>query len=261
MGTSSHNFGQSGHTPLVPSWVDGDDGNIAAAIPSNGDAHRFAGAKGNMTRFANSGGKDNRNFKKSVSQYVKHSTGGVSGAVRRLGSARNSTARLVGVIGAYSQGGAHAVQDYLKSYNLIGVRADEALRSITDLICDDGGTTNEGIARDAYIDTLGDMKELRGINFEDLQPNQIMIFLEGCMARIVVGKLLNDVGNKTLIIPDSLLKAGNVKKCMIRLVQGLIGDIFDNMNLSPENIQREKAHSISDSVYESVYRSFEASGN
>ena len=258
MGTSSHNPGQNGHTPLVPSWVDGDDSNISAPIMPNGDPQRFSAAKGNMTRFAENGKA--QNFKNSVSQYVRHSTGGVQGAVNRLGSAKTSTARLVGVVGAYSEGGAGAVQDYLKTYNLIGVRADEALRSITDLICNDGGTTNEGIARDAYIDTLADLKELRSKNFEELHPDQIMLFLEGCMARIVVGRLLNDIGNKTLSVPDSLQKAGNVKRRMTNLVKGLIGDIFTNMNLTPDRIQKDKAQSISDSVYEKVYRSFAAAG-
>lgn len=258
MGTSSHNPGQNGHTPLVPSWVDGEDSDIASPIASNGDSLRFSAARGNMTRFAEDGRI--RNFQNAVSEYVGHSTGGASRAVERLGSARRSTATLVGVLGAYSEGGAGAVQDYLKTYNLIGARADEAFRNIMELICGDGGTTDEGIARDAYIDTLADMKELRGIHFEDLLPNQIMLFLEGCMARIVVGKLLNDIGNKTLSIPDSLRKAGNVKNRMINLVKGLIGDIVVKMNLSSDKIQKEKAQSICDDVYERVYRSFQAAG-
>lgn len=258
MGTSSHNSGQSGHTPLVPSWVYGEEGVIDAPIEPNGDSQRFAAARGNMTRFAANG--NIRNFKKAVSEYVGNSTGGARRAVDRLGSARKSTAVLVGVLGAYSEGGAVAVQDYLRTYNLIGARADEALRSITELICGDGGTTDEGIARDAYIDTLADMKELRGVQFEDLVPSQIMLFLEGCMARIVVGKLLNDIGNKTLSIPDSLRRAGNVKKRMINLVKGLIGDIATKINLSPDKIQKEKAQSICDDVYERVFLSFQAAG-
>ncbi len=258
MGTSSHNPGQNGHTPLVPSWVDNDDGDIASPISPNADPQRFSDARGNMTRFARS--ENTRNFGNAVSQYVNHSTGGAQGAVKRLGTARNSTAKLVGVLGAYSAGGAGAVQNYLKVYNLIGVRADEALRSITDLICDDGGTTNEGIARDAYIDTLADLKELRSIKFEDLSPDQIMLLIEGCMARIVVGKLLNDIGNKTLMIPEYLRKAGNVKTRMVNLVKGLIKDIAANMKLSPNKIRKEQAQSITDTVYERVYRSFATAG-
>lgn len=261
MGTSSHNSGQSGHTPLVPSWVDGDGGNVTAPIAPNGNPQRFSGAKGNMTRFAGGGGSSTHNFRNAVSKYVRHSTGGPQGAVSRLGSAKSSTAKLVGMLGAFSEGGAGAAQDYLKSYNLIGIRADEALRSITDLICDDGGTTNEGIARDAYIDTLADMKELRGINFENMLPEQIMLFLNGCMARIVVGKLLNDIGNKTLSIPDSLQKAGNVKKRMVNLVKGLIGDIVEKMSLKPDKIRKEQAQSVTDQVYEKIYSSFAAMGS
>lgn len=149
MGTSSHNPGQSGHTPLVPSWVDDNDGSITTPIMPNGELRRFSAARANMTRFANSGSI--HDFKQAVSRYVRHSTGGTQGAVNRLGSAKESTAKLFGVLGAFSEGGAGAVQEYLNTYNLVGLRADEALRSITDLICDDGGLTNEGVARDACL--------------------------------------------------------------------------------------------------------------
>ena len=38
------------------------------------------------------------------------------------------------------------------------------------------------------------------------------------------------------------------------------GDIFTDMNLTPDRIQKDKAQSISVSVYEKVYRSFAAAG-
>ena len=209
-----------------------------------------------MTRFARSG--DGRNLRNAVSHYVRSSTGGVHGAVNRLGSARASTAKLLSVLGAFSEGGASTVQDYLKVYNLIGVRADVALRSVTDLICEDGGPVNEGIARDAYIDALADHKELRNVNFEDLTPDQVMLLVQGSMARIVVGRLLNDIGNNTISIPESLQKAGNVKNRMIKFVEGLIGDAFAEKGLSPDSIQKDKAQSISDDIYDRVYSSFAA---
>ena len=49
MGTSTRNKGQSGHTPLVPSWLEEDTQFVPAqpitqnttTIPPNGDENRF----------------------------------------------------------------------------------------------------------------------------------------------------------------------------------------------------------------------------
>lgn len=255
MGTSSRNMGKGGNTPLVPSWVDGDNSSeVTAPIPAIADPNRFSVPRGNMTRF--SGGGDSGDLHRAASQYVRHSSGGVSNAVKNLGSARKSTAKLVGVLGAFSHGGASGVQEYLKNYNLIGKPAAEAFRDITDLICDDGGTTNEGIVRDAYLDTLAETTELRGMLFEDLRSEQIMVILEGMISRVVMGKLLNDIGRKVLHIPKSLKKAGNVRERIFGYVKGVVSDSFARLKINPANIRSDQSHQITDQVYSQVYTIF-----
>lgn len=273
MGTSSHNSGQSGHSPLVPSWVDNEsvdsflldvdlgrdiNRDLSGIIAPNAEPSRFANPKGYMTRFAGSGiGGSDGNLRSAVSQYVRMSTGGAKNAVLRLGSARNSTVHLIRSIGAFSSGGVTGVQQYLKVYNLEGKRADEALRNITDLICPDGGTTNEGIVRDAYIDTIADIPDLRLLNFEDLTLDQLMIVLQGCITRVVIGKLLNDIGNKVLNIPESLLHVLDLKDRMITFVKGIVNDAFLRLGIHANNIYQQDAYELTNQVFEQVYAIFE----
>lgn len=255
MGTSSRNMGQKGHSPLVPSWLEeGGSGEISDPIPENGDTERFSKPRGNMTRYAVSGGE--RNLQKAVSRYVRHASGGVENAVKRLGSARNSTATLVGVWGSFSRGGVVGVQDFLKTYNLIGKTADEAFRAITDLICDDGGPTNEGIVRDAYLEALAESTDLRNVNFEDLKSGQIMDLLQGMITNIIMEKLINDVANKILFVPDSLKKAGKVKKRIKGYIKGVVSDTFSKLDIKAENIRADQSHQVADRVYTQVYLIF-----
>ena len=55
MGTSTHNGGQKGGTPLVPSWLDQPDTNSQnesdnndSQIPPVGDADRFRAPRGEL---------------------------------------------------------------------------------------------------------------------------------------------------------------------------------------------------------------------
>ena len=98
MGTSTHNGGQKGGTPLVPSWLDQPDTNPqnksddnGSQIPPVGDADRFRAPRGEFTRYINSGGRDRGLGRKSVSNYIRNSLGGSSNAAQRMGSARNSS--------------------------------------------------------------------------------------------------------------------------------------------------------------------------
>lgn len=65
MGTSSHNIGQKGNTPLVPSWLDQPDvekqqnteNDETSSIPI-GEPNRFTQPRGEFTRYINSAGRD-----------------------------------------------------------------------------------------------------------------------------------------------------------------------------------------------------------
>ena len=101
MGTSSHNIGQKGNTPLVPSWLDQPDvekqqnteKDETSSIPI-GEPNRFTQPRGEFTRYINSAGRDTGMARKSIANYVRNSMGGSKNAAQRLGAARNSSARL-----------------------------------------------------------------------------------------------------------------------------------------------------------------------
>ena len=101
MGTSTHNGGQKGGTPLVPSWLAQPDvnpqnenglGPDGSQIPPVGDVDRFRTPRGEFTRYINSGGRDSSLGRKSVSNYIRNSLGGSSNATQRMGAARSSSA-------------------------------------------------------------------------------------------------------------------------------------------------------------------------
>jgi|GEM_PF-3146672 protein-tyrosine phosphatase len=122
MGTSTHNGGQKGGTPLVPSWLQQPDENMqnetsGTQIPPMGNVDRFTAPRGEFTRYINSGGRDSSLGRKSVSNYISKSLGGSSNATQRMGAARSSTARLLNIAGAFASGGARAVEQYLSIEN------------------------------------------------------------------------------------------------------------------------------------------------
>ena len=72
MGTSSHNTGQKGNTPLVPSWLDqldvekqqNTEKDETSSIPV-GEPNRFTQPRGEFTRYINSAGRDTGMARKS----------------------------------------------------------------------------------------------------------------------------------------------------------------------------------------------------
>ena len=74
MGTSSHNAGQKGNTPLVPSWLDQIDvenqQNTEKDPVPVGEPNRFTQPRGEFTRYINSAGRDTGMARKSIANYA-----------------------------------------------------------------------------------------------------------------------------------------------------------------------------------------------
>ena len=95
MGTSTRNIGQSGHNPLIPTWLEDDPlptSELVAPqetgalpqqpetthqeIPPEADPNRFRGPRTSFTHFATSGGRNRSSLRRGVSNYISRSLGG-----------------------------------------------------------------------------------------------------------------------------------------------------------------------------------------
>ena len=269
MGTSTHNGGQKGGTPLVPSWLEEPDVTTqteteldpdGGKIPPAGDADRFRTPRGEFTRYINSGGRDNGLGRKSVSNYIRNSLGGSSNATQRMGAARNSSARLLNVAGVFALGGARAVEQYLSIENLSHKTASEAFIAIAKFVCPDGGPQDEGIARSAYISAIEESPEIATIKFEDLTSEQIMVIVERTMANAIFNRITNDIGNKIILLPKDRDISESIIVQMKDFVKGSVSDAVVNLDIKAGKIRQEDSLGIVDQVYKVAFEIMVSAG-
>jgi hypothetical protein len=294
MGTSTSNRGQNGKTPLVPSWLDDNSGGnftpISPGNPQNPDADnsvpnspqtpqnlkddekqtdnnprqpdsmRFSAARSNFTRYINSGGSNGGNLRRAVSAYVRHATGGSQNATKRLGSARNSTAKLLSVVGSFVNSGVSATASLLHLGDIIGKSAKDTFLRIMDFVCPDGGNTDEGIARSAYIEALSEMPNWENKQIETLTPTEFLAFTEIYMADVIEGRIINDIGNKMFSLPKDIASVENIQEQMKEYIINEVHDAFSQLKVDIKNIDSSQTHSIVDSVYKTAFDIMSAVG-
>lgn len=258
MGTSTSNGGQSGRTPLVPSWLDDGIGNESnnendKSMPPAADTDRFREPRGNFTRYVNSSGRNSEYLHRSVSQYVRHSLGGAKNAATRLGSSRASAARLMSVISSISGRGIAETSKAFGLGDLMGKSASDVFLEIMDFICPDGGATDEGIARSSYVETIESMPELNSTPIENMTEQQFLIFTETYMANVIQERLLNDIGNKIISLPDDINTVEIIQDQLNGFIQGAVSDAMAKLNVEIKNISSTQTRDIVDSVYEKSY--------
>lgn len=271
MGTSTRNKGQSGHTPLVPSWLEGDSvavdkeaqtGTTIGPIPPDGDASRFTGPRGAFTQYISGGGRDGSSMRNAISRYVSRSMGGSSRATTRLGSARNSTARLYGVLNTLSANG--SVREIARQFsirNLEGLPASKFFVQIASFICPDGGADDEGMARSAYFDTISDNPELFEKSTEELTTDECSLILQNFMCKVVMEHVMNDIANKTITLPDDIDEVSRIEGLVEQLIKQSVSDAYADVQQNNAQMTDNKAQEITDLIYQKTYEILERQGD
>lgn len=287
MGTSSAFGGQSGGTPLVPSWL-GDDGAPSAApdgtgpdgqssdsaeststpstlpqnmpIPPVADPNRFMAARSNFTRFAGSGGTDRRSLGRAVSHYVSSSTGGFRTAAARMGASRHSGGRLLGFLSdAVARGAAETLQA-MNLDVLAGRPIEEVFLGLVDYVCPDGGSIDEGIAREAFIETIADLAGTGITDLDDLTAGQMQTVFELYATNAIEARLCNDIGKKAITLPSNVRDVAQVQAELHDFIRRGVADALTAARVTIAALTPERVFEFVSDIYEQAFSILQVMG-
>lgn len=285
MGTSTAYGGPNGGTPLVPSWLgpDGDGdapgtpavpgGDLPApgspppapdnrpAIPTPVDPNRFTGARNNFTRFAHSGGIDRASLGRAVAGYVSTAAGGARQAAQRMGASRSAGTRLLSFLTDAQARGAREALRELNLEGLAGRPIDEVFVGLADYICPDGGTVDEGIAREAFVETIIELASLGVTDLDALTPDQMQTVFELYATHAIEARLCNDIGTKAITMPSNTPAAFRVQEQLRDFIRNGVSDALTAAREETPTLTQDRVQSFVDLVYERAFGILQALGD
>lgn len=294
MGTSNSNSGNRGATPLTPSWLSGGNGEISLQQPDNNGeqiatplptnsvepenssenaqqnlppippvaaSNRYRASRSNFSKFVSSGGTNRAHLGGAVSGYIRHSSGGSRTAARNMGSSRKAGARLLGFLTDVVRQGAQEVLRTLSLQSLAQNPIEDIFLALTDYVCPDGGTLDEGIAREAFIQTIVDLAATGITDFNSLDMNQVQTVLEIYISRSIETKLYNEIGNKVIVLSANIQEAENIDSQLHDFIRNNVVDSLNNSRESLESMTTEQIQSFIDNIYEQAFAILASVGN
>jgi hypothetical protein len=227
----------------------------APAIPN-----RFQAARTNLTRFARSGGSDRASLGRAVSNYVSRTTGGAANAAQRMGASRPAGAKLFGFLSDVGNRGAAQALAALDLQGLAGLPIQQVFLGLVDYICPDGGTLDEAIARDAFIETIVGLAELGVTDLDKLDPDQMKTVFELYATNAIEARLANDIGMNLVQVPLNVDAANNIQAQLHDFIQGGVADALAGVSVVGQALTPDKAMQIVTAIYESAFHVLEAMG-
>lgn len=292
MGTSTAYGGPSGGTPLVPSWLGSDDDDappggppispaggqgqpgpdgappsqaVAPApprqpIPPAANANRFTGPRGNFTRFARSGGSDRASLGRAISQYVSSSAGGSRQAAQRMGASRAAGARLVSFLADAQARGPREALRTLNLESLAGKPLPEILVGLADHVCPGAGTVDEGIAREAYVETIVELTSAGITDLDAMSADQMLTVFEIYATHAIEARICNDIGTKAVTMPADVHAALRVEAQLRDFIRGGVSDALAGARQGNAALTSDRIQGFVDQVYESAFQFLHARG-
>lgn len=271
MGTSTAYGGPNGSTPLIPSWLGSNgvvdepimptapDGQVADVpvappnrplIPEPSDPNRFTGPRGNFTRFVHSGGSDRASLGRAVSNYVSSSAGGARQAAQRMGASRGAGARLLGFLTDAQARGAREALRALNLEELAGRPINEVFVGLADYICPNVGTIDDGIAREAFVETIIELATLGVTDLDALTSDQMQTVFELYATHAIEARLCNDIGTKLIIMPANAQDALRIQEQLRDFIRNGVSDALTSARTETPVLTQDRIQSFVDSIYE-----------
>ena len=274
MGTSTAYGGPGGGTPLVPTWLDpspaGATSEASGGVPSyttpSADVtqgypvptpppfpSRFTSPRRNFSRFARSGGQDRGSLGRAVAGYVSTASGGSGVAARRMGASRNAGARFLGFLADAKEHGAQEALRTLNFEELAGRPVQEIFLGLVDYVCPDGGTVDEGIAREAFVETIVDLAVNGITDLDALTMDQMQTVFELYATRTIEGRICNDIGTKAVTFPVDVRAAELVQTQLRDFIRRGVSDALTAARAALEVLTQERVLAFVDGVYETAF--------
>jgi hypothetical protein len=276
MGTSGSYGGPNPGSPLIPDFVDAigspplgpdtpapdTDGAPPPAVPQApparaplppADDRRFTNARGNLTSFARSGGSDRKALGRAMGGYVATSTAGSRTAARRMASSRGTSARLAAFLGNVSSGGAREALRIFNLESLAGRPIEEIFSALSDYLCPEGGTVDDGIARDAFVETIADLAAAGIADLDALTPAQMQTVFELYAAHAIEARICNDIGSKSIMLPSDVAEVGRIQAVLTDFIHRAVSDAVTRAQIDFRNLPPNRLQGIVDAIYESAF--------
>lgn len=291
MGTSGSSSGSRSETPLVPTWLselpteplpgsgdavdpDGDENErvdpsppeevVVAPRPSIDpppEPNRFRRARSNFSRFAGSGGSDIRALRRAVRDYARSGTGGSGNAVRRMGTSRTAASNALAILRGFQRDSVRETLLYLNLESLVGSSPQEVFLGLTEVVCREGGSVDEAIARDAWLDTVAEIDKLGIVDLEDLENDQIQEIFLNFIAHAIEALLYQEIGVNGFQYAESLASISGFDEQLRSYIQRAVRDSFSSDLMDLSSMSDANIREVVDRTFQETWELLELLGD
>jgi hypothetical protein len=170
-----------------------------------------------------------------------------------MGSSRRAGGKLLGFLRDTIERGVEEALGALQLENLAGRPIDEVFLGMIDYVCPDGGNVDEGIARDAFIETIADLAQNGITDLDTLNSSQMQTVFELYTAHTIENRILNDIGTKAIQFPADARAVLGIQTQLRDFIRRGVSDALNTTGERLLSLTQRSVQRFVDQIYEAAF--------
>jgi hypothetical protein len=178
-----------------------------------------------------------------------------------MGSSRGAGSRLLGFLSDAVNRGVTEALRALNLGSLAGRPIEEIFLGLTDYICPDGGSIDEGIAREAFIETIADLAENGVTDLDGLTADHMQTVFELFATNAIEARICNDIGSKTVTLPSDTRDAARVQSQLGDFIRRGVADALTAARAAVVALTPDRVLGLVGHIYEQAFSILQIMGD
>ena len=132
---------------------------------------------------------------------------------------------------------------------------------LVDYICPDGGSIDEGIAREAFIETIAELAENGIADIDGLSADQIQTIFELYATHAIEARLCNDIGTKAITLPPDVAASERVQAQLLDFIRRGVADALTAARTDMQTLTPDRVFRFVTNIYEQAFFILETLGD
>lgn len=178
-----------------------------------------------------------------------------------MGPSRRTAVGIGGLANDVVQRGAVEALRPFNLQSLAGSPASEVFIALTDVLCPEGGTIDEAIARNALLETAAELAATGDVPFDALTPAALEAVFLGTISRSIETKLFNELGASAIVLTADISALRTIQRTLHDYIAGKVRDTFTFIGQSVTAMPRADIDRYVTTIYEGAFSLLEAFGD
>ncbi len=117
----------------------------------------------------------------------------------------------------------------------------------------DGGTIDEGIAREAFIETIAELASAGITDFDGLTFDQMQTVFELYATNAIEARLCNDIGTKIVTLPSDSRQAALIQAQLNDFIRRAVADSLTSARAAATSLTLDRVLAFVEGIYEQAF--------